>query len=497
MVLSYTPRGNATHPCAGVEEFNAKLIPFPNELRSLHFAIYSIYVCITGISVVLIWLLRHHPRFLKVRPVALSYMLLVGLMLYITTGLVGSINRFPCAFMSVCYLASFAFFATSLTTRALVTSFEAQYAQMAGKLAALTIKDEESSMGGDNATTTASRQPPACVEAIVEVIRTTWILFRVCFGLIKMSQLSFHDIKYTKQSYKLFAFLFFFPFVFFLVALIYLVEPMHFPCACTCRNIFLETPIMLVVWQLVYVPMIIYCVFVTYRIVGWDSKGVVFELFEVAAVAGGLSIVVWFLISFDPMDLTANAQFEWQLLTFLPVYYFWYASFGKQFRFVFKEYLRNKTHPAAALRRSRKMTKQPSTSTELVHPEDNGNLQTMLNANPTLKQEFMEFAAEEYVMESIQFLQDVQMFQDIYFQKGEGWRRSKAKLLCKLYIEIGADLQINISDRMRETIKLACFYATEVPKVTVFDDAQVEIEEMIRQGCWHNFISARGNFELI
>jgi hypothetical protein len=117
------------------------------------------------------------------------------------------------------------------------------------------------------------------------------------------------------------------------------------------------------------------------------------------------------------------------------------------------------------------------------------DMRGQLDSDAQLNEEFKQFAAKQYVTESLLFLEDTAAFKRMFFQKGDSWRFSKAKLLMRMYIVPGADLQVNISEAMRSAIIKQV--ESGAIKLDLFDQAVLEVEHIIKGGVWIRFVNKR------
>ena len=55
-------------------------------------------------------------------------------------------------------------------------------------------------------------------------------------------------------------------------------------------------------------------------------------------------------------------------------------------------------------------------------------------------------------MEALNFLDDVEQFKILYYEKATNWRKARFKIIVETYILPGANFEINISHAMRNKI---------------------------------------------
>jgi hypothetical protein len=173
----------------------------------VHIGLLVFFSLLVLISAGLIWKLRNHSRFQKIRPVEISWAVLGGSWLCEFSALLDEVIGMNCAVRMFCFLLGLAIFAVSIFSRAMVISFEAQFSLVARKMKVLSNLDNEE---GQSQGTSQS----VAVFSAKTTLRSTGILFRVAFGRVKLEQLTFHEVKGALGSYWLFGVLSFLPGVF-------------------------------------------------------------------------------------------------------------------------------------------------------------------------------------------------------------------------------------------------------------------------------------------
>jgi hypothetical protein len=88
-------------------------------------------------------------------------------------------------------------------------------------------------------------------------------------------------------------------------------------CFLECRGVFFESPIAIVALMTFYVLTVSYSVYVAFKQVGYDDKGVIKELFSVPFLAGSVTGAVWILVMVDINDLAFNRVFDWQYVSYI------------------------------------------------------------------------------------------------------------------------------------------------------------------------------------
>ena len=140
-----------------------------------------------------------------------------------------------------------------------------------------------------------------------------------------------------------------------------------------------------------------------------------------------------------------------------------------------------------AVRYIKKM--KPSTDEVGSEPQD---MKVSLNTDPNLKKEFYEFAKKHFIVEALNFLDDVEQFKILYYEKATNWRKARFKIIVETYILPGANFEINISHAMRNKI-LKIYHenqqANGLEAFQSFDAATKEIEKNLNEGTWLDFLS--------
>ncbi|KAH9251146.1 hypothetical protein BASA81_011045 [Batrachochytrium salamandrivorans] len=460
-MLPFTPLGNSTHPCAGLElrEQNhpPSYSPLYRDFSIILFGIFTVLAlaCIWGV-----WRTRNHPRFEKVRPLPLSITGIVAMWLYVSGGTIAIVLEWSCTYIIWAEFFGIGFVATTLTLRLVVLGLEAQYAKLAST--AMVFQGDESDV--ETSLGFAHKQ-----------VRAAKVLFRFVYWSVPLDNFTLQELMLAKSGYGLFWLLHFSPTLPLILVLIFAFPP--YECAQHCHDLFLEVEISLICLLLYFTLFGAGVLYRAYNVNGWDIKGVLMEVFLIIGVVCAVALPVTGLAIADSDDLALNQVFSWQgLVGFTGLLHLWF-SFGLQFL-------------AAHLqsRRARQEDLLAATATMLTQ------MVSILARNPELKKEFDKFAAKQYVSESVQFLDDVAQFKHLYYDKPESWRAQKVRILVKHYITVGSDLEVNISFAARS--KVLQRVSNETDLFDVFDLAAAEIRGMVQDGAWRDFIRTRQHSSL-
>ena len=470
MVLIFAPVGNASNPCAGVNDYDAMRPVVTDQFRNANVTLYSFWQVVEVMTLVWVWIWRNKPRFRKVRPFGMSVMLLLGFSVYDIAAFLAPVYSMPCASIVAFYTVSLAWFGSGVILRAIVLSVETQYATIAR--GENTLFADEASVAMSNAST----QPFS-----LSFLSTLGFLTRVTLGIARVEDMAIAELVLIKNSYNIMLALCSVPAILCFILLVATVPPYQ-----TCYNcdVFLELPIGFTITLSLYIIVAFRVVYFAFKSAGWDQKGVVIELFSIPMVIGNIAVMVWILIIIDPNNLNFDRKFNWSSLFFVSTAAYWWNCFGYP---IYRQF-----------RDDRK-----SSTFQIV------DMKTMCSTNPMVKKDFEDFATKLYVTESLQFLEDVSTYKQFYYDKGENWRISKFKSLVETYIFSGSKMEINISSAMKT--KLLRLYETSstttitnnnnnnnakqsvrnIEYYDAFDEAYSEVARMINNGAWTEFLMKR------
>jgi len=105
---------------------------------------------------------------------------------------------------------------------------------------------------------------------------------------------------------------------------------------------------------------------------------------------------------------------------------------------------------------------------------------------------FEAFAAQNYCVELVRFIEDVNTFTFLYYERSPIWRKVQAQKITNRYVSQGAIMQINVSDQIRIDVE-NLVVSDNVPQ-TVFDPAMHEAFVLIEQNAqlWRAFVAQGG-----
>ena len=183
------------------------------------------------------------------------------------------------------------------------------------------------------------------------------------------------------------------------------------------------------------------------------------------------TLIIWALIISDPYNLAFNKVFSWTWLIAIVGLQYWFICFGYQFYRQVKEDYASKNY--------------------LEIPD----MRTSLNNDVELKKDFYEFAEKQYVVESVNFLEDISSYKQFFYDKADNWKLSKFNSLVEKYIKPGANYEVNISYSAR--LRILKLYEEEgkgnqVNELyKIFDKVSEEVETILTNGAWRMFILNR------
>ena len=204
----------------------------------------------------------------------------------------------------------------------------------------------------------------------------------------------------------------------------------------------------------------------TYRAAKFDEHGIEFEFLLLLIVIAPVVGVIIILMVVDPGEYFFKRVFAWPWMFFYCYLTTWTIMLGFQ---IFKQWNSDRT------KRNTKV--------------DVGDMRVVCNNNPQLKKQFHEYAKKQYVAEMINYVEDVGKYKALFYEKAENWRRSKFRTLVENYIVPGSNFEINISHLMRNRIlEVYESQSTQKDLYTVFDESLREVERLLQNGVWKDFI---------
>ena len=114
----------------------------------------------------------------------------------------------------------------------------------------------------------------------------------------------------------------------------------------------------------------------------------------------------------------------------------------------------------------------------------------MLSRDSFIRRDFEAFAAEQYALENVSFMESL-----LEWQKVHNYSYDEALHICETFIFEGSCMQINISYDSRigiETIISECEESGMPVPLNLFDKAASEISTMMQGGLWGTFVSRGG-----
>lgn len=183
----------------------------------------------------------------------------------------------------------------------------------------------------------------------------------------------------------------------------------------------------------------------------------------------------------DPNDIDFTRAFSWPLLMDSTSLVYWYYCVGLQV--------------AKAILHRRRLKERARGSLASIETPD---MIAMCNADEQLRKEFHEFAASRYVVESVNFLQDVASFKQYFREKALSWRLSKIRILVDTYIKFEVSQEVNISAATRLEIlkKVASLDKSNeaLEFLTLFDHSYDDVNQMITNDVWIEFWLKRARY---
>ncbi|KAH9257923.1 hypothetical protein BASA81_003942 [Batrachochytrium salamandrivorans] len=471
-MMEFAPLGNATGACSGLEQRDMDRPPMTPEYFNASIALFGVFAGLTVITFVAATIDRNHPRFLKVRPLYLSYLTLFASILYVSSGTIAFALRWPCGYIMFAQCAGISFSCATMVLRSLVISLEAQFAKTAADNRVLAKENE--SVDNDSQGK-ASSTMESVMGRFAQQLAALGSLFSVVFCNRKLSTFSLQEINIAKSNYALFTLLFVSPGVLIILIVLVATPPLN-ECSTKCHEMFLEMEIGLLAMMGYFMIFSLKIVYVMYELVGFDDKGLMTEMVLTVLGVGTCIILTTVLDMVDPGSLHYSYVMNWQMLTFVGGWLNLFITLWYQMIVVIQQRRRARNEDAK---------QEKSTVIKMMVQ--------VLEGNPSLRKEFGEFGVKQYVVESIQFLEDVAQFKSLFYQKADTWRTQKVNLLIKNYIKVGTNLEINISssarDRIMQRVKMG---KIDQSSFDIFDEAYEQVREMLQNGAWREFVRYRG-----
>jgi hypothetical protein len=478
--MLFLPPGNETHPCSGVDAWDAsRPTHSPEFLRTLFGYLGFLIVLFLG-SIPILYYFRNDPRFRKIRPFSLSAsIMVVGAGYAIGCILPDALLGFPCALILFLHVFGSAV-ATSVTTvRALVFVIESQYAaviagadsQVVGAAAITSLVAANPNLENISVTSSVSRtKVDTTVESEHGRFRDDFLfaltqVMKLGLGVVDLKSMSVQTLSTIKRRYfPIFFCVSIFPFLVYAISVLCVSAYRSGCTGCTITLEFLLTVLITPTIFLVFITRFIYLG----RRSAQDEQQVMQEILLSIALAPHWIYIGYALELADPGLVSFNRLFSWQILTCIGPFLFWAV-------FVCLQVVK-----AILYRRERAMQNR-------VQPES-GNARTFQDecaADGDLKREFYRFATSRYTLESINFLEDVKKYKYQFESQNERWRKQKAKQMINTYIRDSSPQQVNISASQREGVLRALDDDSQL--LTIFDKAEHEITHMVTVGVWTDF----------
>ncbi|KAH9249887.1 hypothetical protein BASA81_012378 [Batrachochytrium salamandrivorans] len=296
----------------------------------------------------------------------------------------------------------------------------------------------------------------------------------VVFGRRKLATFSLREINIAKSSYALFTLFYVSPGAIIILVVLVAIPPLSL-CNAQCHDMFLEMEIGILAVMGYFIIFCLKIVHIMYELVGFDDKGLMMEMSFIVIGGGVVILTKTGLAIGDPNDWDFDRVMNWQCLVFLIAGVNITITGWYQIGVAYSQTLRDRREDAG---------QEQANVIKMMIP--------LLENNPTLRKEFTEFGVKQYVVESIQFLEDVAQFKNLFYQKGDTWRAQKVNMLIKNYVKVGTDMEINISSAARDRI-LQRVKITKIDQASfdIFDEAYDQIKEMVQNGAWREFTRNR------
>lgn len=479
MSMSFTPPGNASGLCAGLEQ---RALDRPAMTQGFFtgnlvvFILYAVWLAGMLLGVVVF---RHHPRFSKIRPLGLSLCALVAALLYGMSVTIAFALEWQCLYFIFILTFGVSLAAITVTMRALVICLEAQYAQLAtADSNRVQLADAESdtgshgkpSLGAAAKSLSSSLGMRSTLGHFANQVAALKLLISLVYGFKHLEGFTLQEVSTAKSHYALFQVVFMFPGLIVILCLMFAV-PQTYQCLDECREIFMEVEIGHIV---VLVYLAVFCLRVLalmHRMVGWDDKGLLMEMVVMVPLVGFFILLAAVLAMTDPDGLLYSREFNWQAVGIVAGMAYSWTTLGYQILVAVRE------------DRSTRLDDLKQQHVAVIK-----FMVAILEQHSDVREEFEKFAVKNFVIESVQFLEDVAQFKRLFYQKPDNWRSNKVHLLVRNYIVVGTAMEINISAVAREEIVRRAQGKISTESFNIFDQAYEQIKDMLQNGAWRQFV---------
>jgi hypothetical protein len=466
MILTPAWPENSSDVCEGIRLYQAGRPPLTPAFLLGNWIAFWTVISLSLASICWFYFAREEPRLRTVRPLSLSVLQqLAHILIHVGLLLNLAILNLPCALLAGCILFGLAGYGTHGFVRMMAFIVESQFALNAVKLQ-VTLDDSQSETTFQTTTS-----------GIFSSFSAVKSLAKLSLGLCNLQDVPLQDLVIAKRSWLTIASIVMFPSIipFFIVLI---VEPQYQQC--TGCPIFLEVVFIYVPVLSIYILAAGRMLYVAWKFKFPDKHGLIIESYWIAFGTAAPSGLGWLLIIADPnnVEYYREFMFEWVMVFFLFLY--WFVCVPWQAFMIY----RSRIH--RILPRTR-VGLDPTWSSDV-------DFLAILREDPGLKEEFQTYAIQHYCVENLYFVEGVAMYKRYFTEKGETWRRQKAKMLYEIYIRDGGNLEVNISSSTR--MKLQAKYDAIVKGTDdalsrdlhdLFDNAVDDIVRNVLGGVWIQF----------
>ena len=469
----FTPAGRANDTCSGILAYEASRPDPPAYLFNWTLGLYVMMASLHVCTLPIMWKWRNKSRFYKIRPFFLTWAFQLTLLLYLTTYLLPGLtnDHVPCWLLIVGTTVPLAFMTSNLGLRIMTLAIETLYMQSVR----VHLAKYEQHQSNEETSATES----ITVSHTMSRWQMTRVFVSILMGYYSPHHFSPKDLLTIKRSNAFISILFSSYGWIICIFLIVLVPPYH--SNCNQCDFFNEISIGIFIGLFVSLFFLIRIAYLTLLIVGgWDKKGVLFEMMWMFITSGMTMFVGWILVMTDPGKLSFNKIVYWPWIQVSDNFIAWFFSCFLQLCLQYREDRLRRTKYNESVRID-------SRSVGLNSLRD-----TLMSNNP-IKHEFEEYAQQHFVLDSILFLYDVSLYKRYYYEKSDNWKISTCNRIIDRYVRSNSEYEINISYHLRHAILQLKPTENSKPDnlIKIFDDAYRDIEQMVQQGPWRDFILRR------
>ena len=336
--MIFTPQGNDSDACAGIQEFTRSR-PVPTQaFRAGNLALFVFSLSLWSGSIIWCYIYRKHSHMRTVRPFTSN--LLMGcsnIILSVALSLNLAIPNLPCGILMTSLLFGLGGMSIHFQYMLFIFLLESYFSQVVGNNARV-LKVQNSSLEDSSSESSSLKQKADYRDAMVSFIK-------FFIGFHKLTDLNFNIMVLLRSGYFLIVLTVCIPVLLAIVLLLIFLPQYHSPCI-DCA-LFLDPFIAFLGMYCVYGLASSRVIWVIRKSHFVDSKGIYFQLGLAMGPAAPFGITALVLAIIDPENAEFNFQFmyfEWLWQILMHTVY-WYAMIGEQMRVVYQSQKQKRIQP--------------------------------------------------------------------------------------------------------------------------------------------------------